>query len=146
MQAAWETSTKVPNRDILFQAQISSMCTFLKQGRLPWPGHVPCMEDSGLSTDLLYGELTSGKRPTGWPQLRYKDICKCNMESLSKEQRNLKAWRLEVQVGLQRFEHFAGTWRGSTKAKELALQVQPPHRQVTSHVALMLRSYRTGDD
>ena len=32
--------------------------------------------------DLLYGELATGKRPTGRPQLRFKDVCKRDLQAL----------------------------------------------------------------
>ena len=48
----------------------------LKQRCMQWLGHVTQMEDGHIPKDLLYGELATGKRPTGRPQLCFKDICK----------------------------------------------------------------------
>ncbi|KAL7865388.1 hypothetical protein SRHO_G00106350 [Serrasalmus rhombeus] len=58
------------------------MYMLLRQRRLRWLGHVCCMEDGRIPKDIFYGELASGKRPQGRPQLRYKDVCKCNMKAL----------------------------------------------------------------
>ena len=40
------------------------------------------MEDERIPKDILYGELASGKRNSGRPQLRFKDACKRNMKAL----------------------------------------------------------------
>ena len=40
------------------------------------------MEDGRIPKDILYGELASGKRSVGRPQLRYKDVCKHDMKAL----------------------------------------------------------------
>ena len=50
--------------------------TLVKQGRMRWLGFVTRMEDGRIPKELLYGELATGKRPTGRPQLRFKDVCK----------------------------------------------------------------------
>ena len=40
------------------------------------------MEDSYISKDILYGELATGNRPTGRPQLHFKNICKQDLHAL----------------------------------------------------------------
>ena len=47
------------------------------------------MEDGQIPKDVLYGELTSGQRSTGCPQLRYKDTCKRDMKVLNI---NINSW------------------------------------------------------
>ena len=47
------------------------------------------MEDGQIPKDILYGELTSGQRSTGHPQLRYKDVCKRDMKALNT---NIISW------------------------------------------------------
>ncbi len=56
---------KVPNTEVLSRAGLPSMFTLLRQRRLRWLGHVHRLPDGRIPTDLLYGELASGKRPTG---------------------------------------------------------------------------------
>lgn len=48
-----------------------------------WLGHVHRMVDGRIPKDILYGELASGKRSVGSPQLRYKDVCKRDMKALN---------------------------------------------------------------
>ena len=47
-----------------------------------WLGHVTRMKDGRIAKDLLYGELVTGKRRTGQPQLRFKDVCKRDLQAL----------------------------------------------------------------
>ncbi len=93
---------KVPNTEVLSRAGLPSMFTLLRQRRLRWLGHVHRMPDGRIPKDLLYGELASGKRPTGRPQLRYRDVVK----------RDLKA----VDISIESWESLADNrpeWRGA---------------------------------
>ena len=65
------------------------MYTLLRQHWLHWLGHVHHMEDGQIPKDVLYGELTSGQRSTGHPQLRYKDACKRDMKAIAI---NINSW------------------------------------------------------
>ena len=69
MGITWQD--KVTNNVVLRKAGISSLLTLLNQRRMRWLGHVARMEDGRIPNDLLYGELATGKRPTGRPQLRF---------------------------------------------------------------------------
>ncbi|CAH1252458.1 Hypp9298 [Branchiostoma lanceolatum] len=73
---------KVTNTEVLSRAGLPTMFTLLRQRRLRWLGHVRRMEDGRIPKDLLYGELISGKRRTGRPQLRFKDVCKMDLKAL----------------------------------------------------------------
>ena len=73
---------KVPNTEVLSRAGLPSMYTLLRQRRLRWLGHVHRMPDGRIPEDLLYGELASGKRSTGRPQLRYHDVVKRDMKTV----------------------------------------------------------------
>ena len=69
------------------------------------------MADGWIPKDLLYGELVQGNRPRGRPQLRYKDICKWDLEALGMDLNRWEtltfdrsAWRQTVHHGLSQFE------------------------------------------
>ena len=96
---------RVPNKDI------PSMFAMLSQRRLRWLGHILRMEDGRVSKDVLYGELTSGSRPVGRPMLRYKDVCKREMNSAEINPDSWEAaaadrsnWLHMVRTGLRRAE------------------------------------------
>ena len=40
------------------------------------------MEDGRIPKDILYGELALGRRTTGRPHLRYKDVCARDMKAV----------------------------------------------------------------
>ena len=69
------------------------------------------MKDGRISKDLLYDELATGKRLTGRPQLRFKDICKRDLEALGINSDSWEvtvtdrdAWRHAVKKGLSQYE------------------------------------------
>ena len=69
------------------------------------------MEDGRIPKYLLYGELATGERPTGRPQLRFKDVCKRDLQALGINTEFLEvtatdrdAWRHTVKVGLSQYE------------------------------------------
>ena len=73
---------KVTNGDVLSRAGLPSMYTLLRQRRLRRLGHVRRMDDGRIPKDILYGELALGRRNTGRPHLRYKDVCIRNMKAV----------------------------------------------------------------
>ena len=73
---------KVTNKVVLEKAGIPSLYTLLKQRRMRRLGQVTRMKDDRIPKDILYDELATGKRPTGRPQLRFKDICKRDLQAL----------------------------------------------------------------
>ena len=73
---------KVTNADVLSRAGLPTMYTLLRQRRLRWLGHVRRMEDGRIPKDILYGELALGRRTTGRPHMRYKDVCARYMKAV----------------------------------------------------------------
>ena len=73
---------KVTNADVLSRAGLPTMYTMLRQRRLPWLGYVRRMEDGRIPKDILYGEQALGRRTTGRPHLRYKDVCVRDMKAV----------------------------------------------------------------
>ena len=78
---------------------------------LHWLGHVHRMEDGHIPKDLLYGELPTGSRSRGHPQLCFKDICKCDMKACNFDTESWEAfaddrtlWKQQVSQGLKRGE------------------------------------------
>ena len=69
------------------------------------------MEDESIPKDLIYGELTTGARCRGHPQLCFKDICKCDMKACNIDIESWEAfaddrtlWKQQVSQGLKRGE------------------------------------------
>ncbi|KAK7095695.1 hypothetical protein V1264_005069 [Littorina saxatilis] len=69
------------------------------------------MEDGRIPKDLLYGELASGKRAQGRPQLRYRDVCKRDMKALDMDingwedlAQDRARWRQELKRSLAKGE------------------------------------------
>ena len=52
------------------------------------------MEDGRIPKDLLYSELKNGKRQQGRPSLRYKDVCKRDMNATGI---NLGTWENDAE-------------------------------------------------
>ena len=118
---------QVTNKVVLEKAGIPSLYTLLKQRRMQWLGHVTQMKDGCIPKDLLYGELATGKRATGRPQLHFNDICKRELQALGI---NTDSWevtatdrdarRHTVKLGLSQYEE---TQR--VKAEEKSLHKRP---------------------
>ena len=102
---------RVRNEDVLERAGTRSMNCILKQKRLRWLGHICRMKDGRIPKDLLFGELATGSRPLGRPNLRFKDICKrdlkdCGIEpaDLQSASSNRSKWRTISKLGSQQAE------------------------------------------
>ena len=150
---------KVPNNTVLERAGCTSMFTLLKQRRMRWLGHVVRMDDGRIPKDLLYGELVQGKRPTGRPQLRFKDVCKRDLKALNIDQNNWEAtalrrsaWRQTVQKGLSNFEEtLAQQHEEKRMRRKAAAHADRPasdfvcvlcHRDCHSHIGLVSHTRR----
>ena len=74
---------KITNVDILNRAGLPSMADILIEKGLRWLGHVHRMGTERLPRQLLYSQLCEGSRNRGRPKLRFKDVMKRNMKTLT---------------------------------------------------------------
>ena len=102
---------KIPHSEILKRTDCTSIEYLLNRAQLRWVGHVVRMPRSRIPKQLLYGELTEGKRSVGGQLLRFKDTLKRSMKECYLDPSKLEElaedrplWRSEVKSGLQRFE------------------------------------------
>nr|KAG5710863.1 hypothetical protein BaRGS_027014 [Batillaria attramentaria] len=102
---------RVTNTEVLQLAGIPSLFLLLSQRRLKWLGHVRRMEPGRIPKDMLYRELREGSRPTGRPQLRFKDVRKRDMKLGSIDPytwegaaENRQLWRVTVSKVVKRAE------------------------------------------
>ena len=69
------------------------------------------MEDGRIPKDILYSELAKGKRTTGRPHLRFKDVCKRDLKAIGID---INGWE-ELAVGQTQMETIvdcrARSWR-----------------------------------
>ena len=97
---------KVPDTAVLKQANIPSVTTLIRKAQLRWAGHVARMADDRIPKQLLYGELSNGKRKVGGQKKRFKDSLKVSLkdfcintdtwESLAADR---PAWRSAITAG-----------------------------------------------
>ena len=71
---------RITNARILEQADTTSIEAHIVRSQLSWAGHVRRMPDTRVPKQLLYAELSSGKRKTGGQWKRYKDQLKANLK------------------------------------------------------------------
>lgn len=71
---------KVPDTEVLQQANMISIHALLKRSQLRWAGHVRRMPDERLPKKLFYGELSSGKRSLGGQSKRYRHTLKASLK------------------------------------------------------------------
>ena len=68
---------KVPDTEVLERANLLSIYTLLQKC------HVYRMPDHRIPKQLLYGELTSGKRSVGGQRKRFKDSLKTSLKAMN---------------------------------------------------------------
>ena len=90
-------------------------------------------KDQGHPKDIMYGELTTGTRPTGRPTLRYKDVCKRDLKTCSISPGNLESatadrtlWRSTVKAGVKQAElKRESQWEVKRTRRQQRLQSAP---------------------
>jgi len=93
----------VSNMKILQKTNITSLNNTLIQRNLKWAGHINRLDNTRISKQVLYSQLTEGSSDIGRPRVRYKDTIKRNLKdkeiSLSKWQMlslDRPKWRLMI--------------------------------------------------
>ena len=81
MHIHWQD--KIPDTEVLKQADLPSIYTLLQKAQVRWAGHVSRMPDTRLPKQLLYGELSKGKRTVGGQKKRFKDSLKTSLKNLN---------------------------------------------------------------
>ena len=101
----------VPDTEVLERADVYSIESLILLDRLRWAGHLVRLDDTRIPKQLFYGEIRGGKRRTGRPKLRFKDVLKYSLEKVSvpfKEfeasSHNRLSWRRSVKKGVANFE------------------------------------------
>lgn len=99
---------KIPDTEVLTRANLPSIHTILQQTQVRWAGHVCRMSDERLPKQLLYGELSSGKRSAGGQRKRYKDTLKSSLKKLKIDTGNWECqamdrptWRSRIHKGAE---------------------------------------------
>ena len=122
----------VTNNEVLQRAKIQSMTTLLRQRRLRWLGHVRRLEDGRIPKDILYSELAKGKRTTGRPHLRYKDVCKRDLKAIGIDINSWEelagdrcSWRQALTAGLEAGERNLQQVADETRLKRKSRAIQP---------------------
>ena len=115
---------KVPHTVVLDRTGCVSLESMLNRNLLRWLGHVVRMDDSRLPKQLLYGELTEGRRTTGGQLKRYKDKAKrtlkaCHMEPklLETQAVDRQEWRALSKAGLALFDEDRIKWLNERREK-----------------------------
>ena len=74
---------KVPDTEVLKQANFPSIITTMRKAQLRWAGHVSRMPDDRIPKQHLYGELCHGKRTVGGQRKRFKDSLKVSLKDFN---------------------------------------------------------------
>ena len=103
---------RITNASILEQADTTSIeAHIVKKAQLSWAGQfVRRMPDTRVQKQLLYAELSSGKRKTGGQWKRYKDQLKANLKKCEMELQwenradDRACWRRTSRMGVSNLE------------------------------------------
>ena len=109
LDISWEQH--IPDTEVLRRAGTLSMHAILQQRRLRWLGHVHRMAPNRLPRAILYGELEQGTRLPGRPLLRYKDLCKRDLQDAAVDitqwegqANDRNEWRQLIRQGIEAAE------------------------------------------
>ena len=110
---------RIPNKDVLAKAGMSSLFALLTQGHLHWLGHVRRMKNGRIAKDILYRELATVTKPTTMPIVRFKDVCKRDIKTDSINPANWEtqatdrsSWRTAIRTCIHTSERGDGSREG----------------------------------
>ena len=129
---------RITNNEVLDRAKMDSIQSLLKQRRLRWLGHVHRMPDGRIPKDLLYGELSDGKRPQGRPKQCFRNVCRNDLRSCGIDvdtweaiAANRSAWKLTVKKGVAHSE--ARSRQEAEEKRQLRKEKEKnPHTSINS--------------
>jgi len=130
MNIKWQD--KKTNISVLEQAATSSVESIIVKNQLRWVGHVTRMEDCRLPKQMLYSELSEGKRDAGGPKKRFRDCLKKNIKQCCISEKDWERlaqdrvyWRRAIREGVERFEARRTAEIEEKRHKRLERQDQP---------------------
>ena len=133
-------SDRVSNEAVHTMSAVPSIQAILSKNRLRWLGHVKRMDDYRLPKLLLFGQLATGTRSGGRPQLRFIDVCKrdmkesgINIKSWEETALDRNAWRSKINVGSTQVQT-NNMKRRSAKRQRLAAKKTSSSTSTTSFV------------
>ena len=131
---------KIPNSEVLRRTKSVSLENIIFRQHLRWLGHTIRMDDSRLPKQLLYGELSEGKRSVGRQVKRYKDqslsvLKACHINSLDLEAfaTDRVKWRVLCNNGLRAREHDRLNMLDQRRTKRKARQATTPAARTPTH-------------
>ncbi|XP_053405094.1 uncharacterized protein LOC128558876 [Mercenaria mercenaria] len=83
MNIKWQD--KIPDTDVLTRAKLPSIYAILQRSQVRWTGHICRMPETRIPKQLLFGELTAGRRFLGGQWKRVKDSLKASLKTLGIE-------------------------------------------------------------
>ena len=124
---------RVSNSEVLLRTGSASIEATLIKAQMRWSGHVIRMDSTRLPRQVLYSELSTGKRNTGRPRKRFKDNLKCYLKTAQADPKNLErtaadrlAWRALTKEAGKAADEDRCARKEAAKARRAARALQPP--------------------
>ena len=95
---------KIPDTEVLTQADLPSVYTILMQSQLHWAGHMVGMADHRLPKKMLFGELLEGKCSQVGQKKHFKDTLKIEHTDWKQVAQDRDKWHGAVKRGAKACE------------------------------------------
>ena len=113
-----------------------------------WLGHVRRMEDGRIPKDIIYGELALGRRTTGRPHLRYRNVCVRDMKAVDIDTMaweelavDRTKWKSALRQGRQTVDCSSGQ-ASTQKGGQHLYPTQNHKKECHSHIGLFSHKQR----